>query len=37
MTDMTRTLQVSRVIRADPDVLFQAWIDPQELMHWWRQ
>lgn len=37
MNEMTRTLQVSRVIRADAETLFQAWTDPQELMHWWRQ
>lgn len=37
MSDMTRTLQVSRVIGADAETLFQAWTDPQELVHWWRQ
>ena len=37
MNDPTRTLRVSRVIRADADALFQAWTDPQELVHWWRQ
>jgi uncharacterized protein YndB with AHSA1/START domain len=37
MNDMMRTLQVSRVIRADADALFLAWTDPQELVHWWRQ
>ena len=37
MKDMTPTLQVSRVIRADAETLFQAWADPQELVHWWRQ
>lgn len=37
MNEMTRTLQVSRVIRADAGTLFQAWTDPQELMLWWRQ
>jgi uncharacterized protein YndB with AHSA1/START domain len=37
MSDSAPTLQVSRVIRADAETLFQAWTDPQELMHWWRQ
>jgi uncharacterized protein YndB with AHSA1/START domain len=37
MNETIRTLQVSRVIHADADTLFQAWTDPQELMHWWRQ
>jgi uncharacterized protein YndB with AHSA1/START domain len=37
MNDVTRTLQVSRIIRADAGALFQAWTDPQELVHWWRQ
>ena len=37
MIGMTRRLQVSRVIRADAETLFQAWTDPQELVHWWRQ
>src|SRR5262245_28270827 len=34
--DMTHSLRVSRVIQADADTLFQAWTDPDELMHWWR-
>ena len=37
MNDTMRTLQVSRLIRADADALFLAWTDPQELVHWWRQ
>ena len=36
MSETIRTLQVSRVIRADADALFRAWTDPQELVHWWR-
>jgi len=31
------SVRVSRVIRASADRLFDAWTDPQKLMHWWRQ
>jgi len=37
MKAVTHSLRVSRVIRADPETLFQAWTDPKQLMHWWRQ
>lgn len=37
MSPATHALRVSRTIRADPDTLFRAWTDPQELMHWWSQ
>ena len=37
MTTATHSLRVSRIIRADPDTLFRAWTDPQQLLHWWRQ
>jgi hypothetical protein len=26
-----------QVSRASGDRLFEAWTDPQKLMHWWRQ
>ena len=31
------SVRVSRTIRADAERLFQAWTDPQGLLHWWRQ
>ena len=37
MTVATHALRVSRVIQGDAETLFNAWTDPQELMHWWRQ
>lgn len=37
MSPATHALRVSRTIRADPDTLFRAWTDPQELLHWWSQ
>jgi len=37
MTASFASLRVSRIIRADPDALFQAWTDPEALRHWWRQ
>jgi uncharacterized protein YndB with AHSA1/START domain len=37
VTAAAHSIRVSRTIRADPDKLFQAWTDPRELMHWWRQ
>jgi len=32
----SHSLRVSRTIRAEPDRLFQAWTDPEALVHWWR-
>ena len=34
MSAVTYQLRVSRTIGADPETLFQAWTDPQKLMHW---
>ncbi len=31
------SLQVSRIIAADAETLFQAWTDPNVLRDWWRQ
>lgn len=33
----TNSVRVSRIIRASADRLFDAWTDPQKLIHWWRQ
>lgn len=30
-----RGLTVTRVIPAPPDLVFKAWIDPQQLAQWW--
>jgi uncharacterized protein YndB with AHSA1/START domain len=32
----TNSLRVSQTIRADPEVLFRAWTEPEELAQWWR-
>lgn len=29
------SLRVARIIRADPERLFQAWTDPKQLAQWW--
>ena len=30
------SVRVSQTIRAQPERLFRAWTDPNELQHWWR-
>ncbi|QIF04706.1 SRPBCC domain-containing protein [Roseimicrobium sp. ORNL1] len=30
-----RPVIVSRVIPASPDMVFEAWTQPEQLMHWW--
>lgn len=37
MTPPGQSVTVARVIRADADALFRAWIDPRELAGWWSQ
>ena len=37
MTPTTASVTVARVIRADADTLFRAWLDPQVLATWWSQ
>jgi uncharacterized protein YndB with AHSA1/START domain len=37
MISMPNSVRVSRTICASADRLFDAWTDPQKLMHWWRQ
>jgi uncharacterized protein YndB with AHSA1/START domain len=37
MISMPNSVRVSRTICASRDRLFDAWTDPQKLMHWWRQ
>lgn len=37
MIAMLHSLQVSRIIAADAETLFQAWTDPNVLRDWWRQ
>jgi uncharacterized protein YndB with AHSA1/START domain len=29
------SLRLTRTIRADPETLFRAWTDPEELRNWW--
>lgn len=33
--DPSRDLRISRVIRARPDVIWQAWTDPRKFEQWW--
>jgi len=33
--DLTAVLVVRRTIAASPERLFDAWTDPQQLVHWW--
>ncbi len=33
----SNSVRVSRTIRANAETLFQAWTNPRELRHWWRQ
>ena len=35
-TAATHSLLVSRTIRTEPENLFRAWTDPEQLKHWWR-
>jgi uncharacterized protein YndB with AHSA1/START domain len=37
MTSTPNSVRVSRTICASAGRLFDAWTDPQKLMHWWRQ
>ena len=32
----THSLRVTQVIRANPERLFRAWTEPEELERWWR-
>lgn len=35
-SDIPESVRLTRTIRADPNRLFRAWTDPDELRHWWR-
>jgi len=37
MISTPNSVRVSQTICASADSLFDAWTDPQKLMHWWRQ
>lgn len=36
MVATRHSVRLTRTIRADPETLFRAWTDPEQLRHWWR-